>query len=76
MVNVTGEKRKVLAGTDLAQCETVSFVVCPLKTSSGTLRVYSTKYLVDEDQRKKVFNLLCENATVFSSNSSDLGLIS
>ena len=29
MVNVTEEKRKVLAGTDLAKCETVNFVVCP-----------------------------------------------
>ncbi|CAB4034069.1 Retrovirus-related Pol poly from transposon 412, partial, partial [Paramuricea clavata] len=29
MVNVTEETRKVLAGTDLAKCETVSFVVCP-----------------------------------------------
>ena len=29
MVNVTEKKRKVLAGTDLAKSETVSFVVCP-----------------------------------------------
>ena len=33
----------------------------------------STKDLVDENQRRKVFDLLCENADVFSSDSSDLG---
>ena len=33
----------------------------------------STKDLVDESQRNKVFDLLRENADIFSSDSSDLG---
>ncbi len=89
MVNLTEEKRKVVAGTGMAKCETVSFVVCPdfedcLGGSGGSeesttpkhlaeLYESSTKDLVDEEQRNKVFDLLCENATVFSSDSSDLG---
>ncbi len=93
MVNVTEEKRKVLAGTDLAKCETVSFVVCtdfedclggsgggeesttPKEIPKHLAELYDsgTKDLVDEEQRNKGFDLLCENATVFSSDSSDLG---
>ena len=33
----------------------------------------NTKDLVDENQRNKVFDLLRENADIFSSDSSDLG---
>jgi hypothetical protein len=87
MVNVTEEKRKILAGTDLAKCETVSFIVCPdfencfeesttrneIPKHLAELYESNTKDLVYEDQRNKVFDLLCENATVFSSNSSYLG---
>ena len=87
MVNVTEEKRKVLAGSELAKCETVNFVVCSDFENGFQESTYSkempkhltelyegsTKELVDENQRRKVFDLLCENADVFSSDSSDLG---
>ena len=67
--------------------KTVGFVVCPdfencfeesttpneIPKHQAELYESNTKDLVDEDQRNKVFELLCENATVFSSNSSDLG---
>ena len=33
----------------------------------------NTKDLVDENQRNKVFDLLRENADIFSSDFSDLG---
>jgi hypothetical protein len=90
MVNVTEEKRKVSAGTDLAKYETVSFVVrpdfesCPGGSEESTtlkeipkhlaeLYESSARDLVDEEQRNKLFGLLWENATVFSSDPSDLG---
>ena len=87
MVNVTEEKRKVLVGSELAKCETANFVVCSdfengfqeskyskeMPKHLTELYEGSTKDLVDENQRRKVFDLLCENADVFSSDSSDLG---
>ena len=37
------------------------------------VRLSSARDLVGEEQRNKLFSLLCENATVFSSDPSDLG---
>ena len=87
IVNVTDEKRKVVGGTNLAKCEAVNFVVCPdFENTSGESRpskeipnhlagLYesSAKDLVNEDQRDEVRSLLCENAALFSTDSSDLG---
>ena len=86
-LKVTEEKRKVAAGTNLAKCEMVNFLACPhFDNCSGEPKLSmeipkhltefyerSTKDLVNVEQSKKVFDLLCENATVFSSDSSDLG---
>ena len=73
-LNVTEEKRKVVAGTNLAKCEMVNFVACPhFDNCSGEPKLSveipkhltelyerSTKDLVNVEQSEKVFDLLCE----------------
>ena len=71
MINVTGEKRKVVTETDMAKCETVNLVVCAdFENSFGEPKLSkeipkhlaelykkSTSELVNAEQRERVFEL-------------------
>ena len=89
VANVAEEARDVVAGADLVKCELVSCVTdqnvaenqstdssdkCrKLPGHLKTLYRNSVEDLTTEYQKTKVYNLLCNNADLFSKGSNDIG---
>ncbi|CAB4041567.1 Hypothetical predicted protein, partial [Paramuricea clavata] len=89
VANVAKEARDVIAGADLAKCELVSCVTdqnvaenqstdssdkcSKIPEHLKTLYRNSVKDLTTEYQKTKVYNLLCDNADLFSKGSNDIG---
>ena len=84
MVNVSTEKRNIVAGKDIAKCEPVAGVSEHNEAKHGiehskipehlrTLYESSIQDLDTEEQKRKVYDLLCNNSDLFSEGPDDIG---
>ena len=84
MVNVSTEKRNIVSGKDIAKCEPVAGVSEHNEAKHGiehskipehlrTLYESSIQDLDTEEQKRKVYDLLCNNSDLFSEGPDDIG---